>query len=212
MVVEIKDVMLTKNQATSDVIVVAGCSSVYVVASLIRVPVGWIIPIVVTVLFCYWGFGLRRRSHTWRDYGLRSDNFVAAGLPIGCFTFVGGVVIVGWAIFSGNSLARPELLILLLIYPLWGFVQQLIFQGLLHRGLLVIAPSRSIALILNSAAFASVHISDWRVLVLTFIAGLFWSWFYQRQPNIWALGLSHGVLAALTYPLLLADNPLERAF
>lgn len=204
--------MLTKKQAAFDVLVVAGCSSAYVVASLLHVPIGWIIPVVVCVLICYLLFVLGRRSQTWRDYGLRSDNLAAAAWRIGCWTLVAAGLIVAWAIHRDNSLVRPELLILLPLYPLWGLVQQFIFQGILHRALLVMIPSRSVALTVNSVAFASVHVADWPVVALTFVAGFCWSWFYQRWPNIWVLGVSHGVLAGLTYPLLLSENPLERFF
>jgi hypothetical protein len=69
--------MMTKRQATLDVSVVGGCSGAYMVASLLRVPIGWNIPVVVGVLVGYWLFVLRRRSDTWRDYGLRSDNLAA---------------------------------------------------------------------------------------------------------------------------------------
>ena len=47
-------------------------------------------------------------------------------------------------------------------------------------------------------------------LEVTFGAGLFWSWLFARTPNVWALGLSHGILAALAYPLVLGNNPLTR--
>lgn len=30
--------------------------------------------------------------------------------------------------------------------------------------------------------------------------------------NIWLLGLSHGLLAALAYPLVLGENPVSRLF
>jgi membrane protease YdiL (CAAX protease family) len=45
---------------------------------------------------------------------------------------------------------------------------------------------------------------------LTLLAGGIWSAVFLRRPNVWALGIAHGILAALAYPLLLEDNPLKR--
>jgi hypothetical protein len=46
------------------------------------------------------------------------------------------------------------------------------------------------------------------LVALTAVAGTGWSILHLRWPNVLALGLSHGVLAALTYPLLLEGDPL----
>ena len=44
----------------------------------------------------------------------------------------------------------------------------------------------------------------------TFGAGLVRSRLFQRHPDLWLLGASHAVLAALAYPLVLADAPWSR--
>ena len=63
---------------------------------------------------------------------------------------------------------------------------------------------------MTSATFALVHLGSWPLVALTFPAGLFWSRCFRRYGNVWVLGASHGFLAALVYPLVLADNPLSR--
>ncbi len=63
---------------------------------------------------------------------------------------------------------------------------------------------------ITAVAFSLVHAGSLRLVALTLISGWVWSWIYQRGANLWVLGLSHGVLAALAYPLLLGDNPLGR--
>jgi len=68
----------------------------------------------------------------------------------------------------------------------------------------------ALTLLLTSLAFALVHLGSSTLVALTFVAAFFWSWIYARHPNLWPLGISHGILAALTYPLVLGDNPLQR--
>ena len=82
--------------------------------------------------------------------------------------------------------------------------------GLAHRRLMRLIDRPWLTVLLSAAFYASVHVEDLRLLARTFGAGLVWSSIYRRVPNIIALGLSHGVLGAVTYPLLLGDNPLNR--
>jgi hypothetical protein len=204
--------LLTKQQATVDIVVVGGCSVAYVVASLFRIPISWNVSIVVCILTLYFLIVLRRRNDTWRDYGIRADNLWDAGWRVGLWTFAAALVLVIASLSVGNTFSRPELLLLLPLYPLWGIVQQFIFQGILHRALMTRLSNPNLALFINSVLFAAVHVLDWRVVCLTFVAGLCWSWFYQRWPNIWVLGISHGLLAGLAYPLFLGRNTLEDLF
>jgi membrane protease YdiL (CAAX protease family) len=89
-------------------------------------------------------------------------------------------------------------------------VQQLGFQGLFHRGLVVLVPSPVVQVLLSAGAFALVHFGNPALLVLTFLAGVMWSLLYRRWPNLWLIAGSHTVLAALAYPLVLGDVPLSR--
>jgi membrane protease YdiL (CAAX protease family) len=204
--------LLTKHDATTDIIVVSGTSAAYVVASLLGLPIGWTVSFVAGILTLYLVCVLRRRSETWRDYGVRVDNFREAAWRVGCWTLVAALLILMASLALGNTISRPELLLLLPLYPLWGILQQFIFQGILHRALMTCIVNRNMALLVNSLLFAAVHLSDWRVVALTFPAGLCWSWFYQRWPNIWVLGISHGLLGGLAYPLLLGQNTLQQVF
>ena len=75
---------------------------------------------------------------------------------------------------------------------------------------MVLLRQRWQAAILTAAIFGLVHVDDWRLVGLTCLAGAVWSFMFQRWPNVIALGLSHGITAAFTYPLLLGDDPLQR--
>ena len=68
----------------------------------------------------------------------------------------------------------------------------------------------AVQVLVTAAAFASVHFGNRVLTGLTFTAGLCWSALYRRWPNLWLLAASHSILAALAYPLVLADAPLSR--
>lgn len=135
---------------------------------------------------------------------------VASNSGVGVWALIAGVAVL-FAVYAIVVLSpRGELLVMLPLYPVWGVVQQLIFQGVVHRRLLLLVNHRGLAVLLTALAFALVHVGSWPLVGLTFAAGLAWSRLFQIYPNVWVLGLSHGVLAALVYPLVLGDNPLQR--
>ena len=201
---------VTRAQAGTDVTVVLGCAAFYVVAANAEIGGAWLIAGVGLIFALYAVLVLARRGEGLRDFGLGRDNLCAAARHVGAWTAVAGAMILIVALVRGESLFKPELLVMLPLYPLWGVVQQLIFQGLLHRRLLALVDRPGVALVLTSTTFALVHLGSWPLVTLTFLAGLFWSWCFRLYGNVWVLGASHGILAALVYPLVLADNPLSR--
>lgn len=145
-----------------------------------------------------------------RDFGLRLDNLGSAAVPAGIFTLVAAATVVAWASITGKPLWRSELAIMLPLYPLYGIAQQFVFQGVFHRRVRLALGSRAAAVPVTAVVFSLVHLPDFRLAGLTLAAGLAWSWMFSARPNVWVLGLSHGILAALVYPMILGENPLLR--
>jgi len=182
----------------------------YLALELLKIPKRWSFLAAGIVLLGYVMYLMLRRPHSWHDLGFRRDNLVAGLLPVGVCTVVIGAALVGFAAVQRRPVWQPTVLGLLALYPLWALAQQFAFQGLLHRGLRVLTSSPFLQVLITAAAFATVHVGNPTLLVLTFLAGLMWSVFYRRWPNLWLLAGSHSVLAALAYPLVLGDAPLSR--
>lgn len=196
--------------AIIDVAVVSGMALAYVTLEALDVSKRWSFTAVGLALVVYAIFLARRRLHSLRDLGFRTDNLLAGLIPVGIGTVVAGAGLVAWAVVRGDAVWGQEVLLLLALYPVWAIVQQLGFQGLLHRGLMVLLPSPALRVLGTAAAFASVHVGNHTLLALTFVAGVMWSLLYRRWPNLWLIAGSHTVLAALAYPLVLGDAPLAR--
>jgi hypothetical protein len=201
---------VARRVAIIDVAVVGGMSLVYVALEALDVPKRWSFVAVGVALGIYAIFLVRRRTHSLHAMGFRTDNLVAGLIPVGIWTLVAGTGLVTWAVLRGRAVWGQEVLVLLALYPAWAVVQQLGFQGLLHRGLMVLVPSPALQVLGAAGAFACVHVGNAPLLALTFITGLIWSVLYRRWPNLWLLAGSHTVLAALAYPLVLGDVPLSR--
>ncbi len=87
----------------------------------------------------------------------------------------------------------------LLVVPFWGLTQQYILQGFIYRRLQRIFPAQNSYIIILIAAvlFALVHAPNLPLMLLTLIGGIVWTWVYARAPNLFVLGLSHGVMSAI---------------
>jgi hypothetical protein len=196
--------------AAIDVAAILLLGTLWVAAEALGVPKRWTFACVGVALVVYAVALARRGDDRWRDLGLRTDNLRPALAAVGSFTLIAALGIVIFARLRGQSLWRADMAILLPLYPCWGVAQQVIFQGILHRRLMTLVPGAPLQILLTAAAFAAVHAGNAMLVLLTFAAGLAWSLLFRRWPNTWALGLSHGVLAALAYPLVLGDAPLAR--
>lgn len=99
-----------------------------------------------------------------------------------------------WLSFTGRSV--------------WGLLQQYILQAFIYRRVKFVllteglteterAARVRLSILLGASLFALVHAPNVPLMVLTLIAGLLWTWVYERAPNLFALGLSHGLLSAI---------------
>ena len=199
-----------RRNAAVDVAVVLAASLIYVLLEANHVPKRWSYAALALLLGVFGLYLASRRTESWRGLGFRADNLRAAILAVSLFTLCACAAVLSWAVIAHAHLWSRQVLILLALYPAWAVVQQCAFQGVLHRNLMVLLPSRVLQVLLTALAFAAVHVGNSKLVLLTFCAGLCWSLLYRRVPNLWVLAASHTILAALAYPFILQDAPLAR--
>ena len=202
--------MSSRQNAIIDVLAVVGVSVGYVILEALQVPKRWSFVAIGVVLAVYAIYLIRRRTESWRALGFRTDNLREGLLPVGIVTLVAAAGLIGVAALRGAEVRLSDVLVLLALYPVWALVQQLAFQGLLHQRLTTLVRAPLLQVLITAAAFACVHFGNRVLMGLTFLGGIAWSVLYRRWPNLWLLAGSHTVLAALVYPLVLADAPLSR--
>lgn len=201
---------LTKRQALFDLALTLLLAAMYVLAENLSLPKRWILPALALVVAGFAILVSRRGNEALSDLGFSKCHLRQSALETTLFTLAASASILTYAVLTGSRVWMSSMALLLPIYPLYGLVQQGIFQGIVHRRLRLLLGKPWLCILLTSLAFALVHVGNSALVALTFVAGLFWSWIYARHPNLWPLGISHGFLAALTYPMVLGDNPLQR--
>jgi membrane protease YdiL (CAAX protease family) len=127
------------------------------------------------------------------DLGVRLDNLGAAAkeAAVPVLPLVALLLAAGFAGGPSNIEALdPERF---LRVTAWGFLQQYLLQGFVHRRLaaLIERPvGREIAV---AAIFAALHLPNPILTPVTFVAGYVFAVLYRRHPNLLVLALCHSI-------------------
>lgn len=129
----------------------------------------------------YWGF---------RKEGFRRSMFLLIPFLLASlwFMFV-------FARINQIALFNPHILPVLLLYPLWGIVQQfmmicIVREWLSRNRLFSLKPYP--VLFVTSLLFSLIHFPDSRLMIFTLAMEVVFLFVYYRWRNMWALGLTHG--------------------
>lgn len=148
------------------------------------------------------------REETIQELGLSSAHFWMALRLLLVPVFSCGLFLMLFG-YLNNSLHRStHFEVNLFVVPFWGVIQQLVLQGFIFRRVrkLLVTDGQSskfikrqinIAILVTSSLFSLAHLPNITLSILTFVAALFWSWVYERAPNLWVLGFSHGLLSLI---------------
>lgn len=163
--------------------------------------------IVSAVFVCYLVWRARRSKDAVRAWGMRTDNFWPALRAQLVFGAVGAAALLGFGVANGSLVLPKTFWLTVGLYPVWGVAQQFALQSLLGRNLRGLLTKPVAIALVASALFALAHTPRIELIILTGVAGVFFTLIYQRFPNLWAVGIVHGILGSLAVYIVLEEDP-----
>ena len=163
------------------------------------------VPVLLALGFMFYSH--RERGETAQEIGFRTDSFLAACrlliLPTAFVVLLG--IAVSW--FSSEAFIAPWRNRFLLL-PLWALFQQYALNGFINRRAQLALGKGPKSIVLVAIIFSLFHFPNPLLAILTFGGGLIWAAVYQRQPNLFALALSHAA-SSLTLALTVSPKLLD---
>ncbi len=173
------------------------------------------ISIAVLAWTAYVVYRSRRVPGMLRYWGFRIDNSRASLrilLPIAIAAVVAFLVI---GYFRGTINLTWHIFPVLLLYPIWGTIQQFLVIGLVAGNLRDIRSSRlsiHVIVFLTALLFGLVHYPSHWLMSGTFLLALLYGYVYLRVRNVFILGLFHGWLGAVFFYTVVGRDPFLEVF
>lgn len=142
-----------------------------------------------------------------RAWGLRWDNMLEALKPSALVGLCALVPLLLYGHEQGRWPLPSTFWMIVCFYPFYGIAQQFALQVLVTRNLRPFLGQRWMRACASACLFSAAHFPDFWLMGLVFPAGLVFTWIYEKHPNIWAVGIMHGMLGALAYYLVLGLDP-----
>lgn len=148
-------------------------------------------------------------------WGLTFDNFKKTFLellPIAiilsiAFYFIGNKL--------GTNILNINILPILLIYPIWGIIQQFIMIGIFARNLKdseQIKLSMAGVVFVAAILFAIVHFPFQILVAATFLLAIVYTNLYFKGRNLLVMGIYHGWIGGLFFYTMMGRDPFLEVF
>ncbi|MBO6515191.1 MAG: hypothetical protein JJ975_01395 [Bacteroidia bacterium] len=145
-----------------------------------------------------WGLHLKGAKRTFLQL------LPIAVLAIGIFFIIGhyqNTLMVDWTIIP-----------ILLIYPIWGIVQQFIVIGILSSGLRNQKVPHVLVVLLTAVIFAVAHYPYIHLVYGTFLLALVYTHLFHQGRNLVVMGVYHGWLGAFFFYTVLGRHAWNEVF
>jgi hypothetical protein len=167
---------------------------------------------------CYILYRSQQDAGILKYWGLSKTNFKKSFLELlPCMGIcIGFFIIAGYRLRS--SVITWSIIPVLLLYPIWGIIQQFIIVGLIAGNLKDFKRINTpdwLIIFVTALVFATVHFPHSLLIIGTFLLALAYTKLYLHGRNLIVLGIYHGWLGAFFFYTILgrdAWNELIRMF
>ena len=145
------------------------------------------------------------RKHDWKESGFRLDNFISGLVFAGVIVVVSVAVLLGIAARAAVPIPRPSAGSTFRSVS-WGLVQEALLLGYFFQRWRALLQNPWLAAGANSLVFGLFHAPDIALVAVASFGSFFFHWLFFRHPNVFLIGIAHGVLSIVALPLMIGSG------
>lgn len=178
----------------------------------------WRLPFIVVAILGWTIYVIIRQQRIpgiTQYWGFRRDNFAQALKLVLPFAVTSVITLFVIAYNRGTVDLTWHIIPILVLYPVWGTIQQFLLMALIAGNLKDWKawkfPDATI-IFATALLFGMLHYPYYWLIAGTFILALFYGYLYLRIRNVFVLGIFHGWLGALFFYTVGGRDPFLEVF
>lgn len=173
----------------------------------------------ITLAVFFWMFygiiSYRRNPERIKHLGVNTNNFYKTAKWLFPIVVLLSITFFLYGNWKGTNVLNMSIILILLIYPIWGIVQQFIIVGLLAGNLNSIEkPKLSKVLIITITAFVFgiVHFPHFDLVIATTVMAIVYTGLYLKGYNLIVMGVLHGWVGAVFFYSIMGRDAWAEVF
>jgi uncharacterized protein len=157
----------------------------------------------------------RRGGNVLSYWGFRIDNFREVIMMILPFGIVSVIAFFAVGYLRDTIHLSWHIFPILILYPLWGVIQQFLVIALVAGNLQDLKKNRVnkfIIITITALLFGVIHYPYYWLMAGTFALALLYGFIYLKNRNLYVMGLFHGWLGALFFYTVVDRDPFAEVF
>jgi uncharacterized protein len=178
----------------------------------------WKLAFIIVSIFVWTAYVIYRSKRTTgilSHWGFRTDNFKEVLLKILPFGIVSVVAFMAVGYFRGTINLTWHIIPILLLYPIWGVIQQFLVIALVAGNLQDLKNnklSETVIILLTALLFGLIHYPYYWLIAGTFVLAIVYGFIYLKSRNVYVMGLFHGWLGGLFFYTVVDRDPFAEVF
>jgi hypothetical protein len=169
----------------------------------------WFIILASILWISYIIYRVRSDNSVLNWWGFRKRGFKESLRMITPLAVIALTLFILYGLRSGKIILSWHIIPSLILYPLWGTIQQFLIMALLAGNLDTlqsIKVPRYWSIFITAFVFSIVHHPYYMLIAGTFLLAIIYALIYLKYRNLWVLGLFHGWLGSFFYFFVLGRD------
>ena len=177
----------------------------------------WKLPFIIIAIVGWTIYVIRRARYVegiLQYWGFNKETFMPVLRMVLPFAIASIIVLFCIGFYRETIRLTWHIIPILILYPIWGTIQQFLVIGLVAGNLNELNRARSSApvIFVSALLFGLLHYPNYWLILGTFVLALFYGYIYLKARNVYVMGILHGWLGAIFFYTVVDRDPFAEVF